>query len=278
MTTPASAPEPAPVPVARWADLRKRMISAVVMLAVGIAELWLGGLSFAVLVFVLTGAMFWELANMTAPGHRRTPLAMGGLAAGCLAAAVLFRDDLASTLLMVPALALALTPRRDRRISTVYGLCIMVAGYGLIDLRGPGVPAILWLVAIVIVSDVAGYFVGRLVGGPKFWPAISPKKTWSGTVAGWVGAVAVSLGFVAAGHAGWALVVLAPFVAFAGQMGDIAESWIKRRAGVKDSSSLIPGHGGVLDRFDALVGAVVLIMVLSLVTSLPMPGPRMLGP
>ena len=268
----------APPDPGRWGDLRKRVISAVFMLAVGAVELWAGGWPFAALVFALTGAMFWELANMTAPGHVRTPLAMGALAAGCLAGAVLFRDDLASTLLMVPALALALTPRRDRRISTVYGLCIMVAGYGLIDLRGPGMPAILWLITIVIVSDVAGYFVGRMVGGPKFWPAISPKKTWSGTVAGWVGSVLVSLGFVAAGHAGWGAVLLAPFVAFAGQMGDIAESWIKRRAGVKDSSGLIPGHGGVLDRFDALVGAVVLVMLLSLVTSLPMPGPRMLGP
>lgn len=268
-----TAPEPG-----RWGDLKKRVISAVVMLAVGVAELWLGGLPFALLVFALTGAMFWELANMTSPGHLRTPLAMAGLAAGCLAGAVLLVDDLASALLVVPALALALTPRRDRRISTVYGLCIMVAGYGLIDLRGPGMPAILWLVAIVIVSDVSGYFVGRMLGGPKFWPAISPKKTWSGTVAGWLGAVAVSLGFVSAGLAGWGAVLLAPFVALAGQMGDIAESWIKRRSGVKDSSGLIPGHGGVLDRFDALVGAVVLVMLLSLVTSLPMPGMPMVGP
>ena len=141
------------------------------------------------------------------------------------------------------------------------------------ELAQPGMPAILWVVAIVITSDVAGYFVGRIVGGPKFWPAISPKKTWSGTVAGWVGAVLVSLAFVLAGHAPWMAVILAPVVAFAGQLGDIAESWIKRRAGVKDSSSLIPGHGGFLDRFDALIGAVVLIMLLSLIASLPMPVP-----
>ena len=68
-------------------------------------------------------------------------------------------------------------------------------------------------------------------------------------------------------------VALAPFVAFAGQLGDIAESWIKRRSGVKDSSTLIPGHGGFLDRFDAMIGAVVLVMLLGLFTSLPMPAP-----
>lgn len=268
-----------PAPTLRWDDLRKRVLSAVVMLAVGVAELWLGGVPFAVLVCVLIGAMFWELARMTSPDHRRTPLGIGVLAAASLAGAVVFRDDLAGLLLAIPALALALTPRRDRRIATIYGLCIMVAGFGLIDLRGPGLPAILWLIVVVIASDVAGYFVGRLVGGPKFWPAISPKKTWSGTVAGWVAAMIVSAGFVLAGNASWIVVLVAPFVALAGQLGDIAESWIKRRSGVKDSSGLIPGHGGVLDRFDALVGAVVLVMVLGLVTSVPMPGPILLmGP
>lgn len=259
--------------IARWGDLKKRAISAAFMLAVGAGELWLGGTPFSLLVIALTGVMFWELANMTAPGRRRTPLAMGLFAAACLAGAELFRDDLATTLLILPGLALALSPRRDRQIATVYGIAIMVAGYGLIELRSPGMPAILWLVAIVIVSDVMGYFVGRIVGGPKFWPAISPKKTWSGTVAGWVGAIGVSLIFVATGHAPWMAVVLAPFVAFAGQLGDIVESWIKRRSGVKDSSTLIPGHGGFLDRFDALIGAVGLVMLLGLFTSLPMPGP-----
>ncbi|WP_435258805.1 phosphatidate cytidylyltransferase [Thioclava sp. FR2] len=267
MTAPVADPN------ARWGDLKKRVISAIFMLIVGVSELWLGGMSFNLMVFALTGVMFWELANITAPGHIRTPLAMGVIAAACLAGAVLFRDDLASTLLILPGLALALTPRRDRRIATVYGIAIMVAGYGLIDLRGPGVPAILWIICIVIASDVAGYFVGRVVGGPKFWPAISPKKTWSGTVAGWVGAVLVSLIFVALGYAPWLAVAVAPVVAFAGQMGDIAESWIKRRASVKDSSNLIPGHGGFLDRFDAMIGAVVLIMLLSLIASLPMPTP-----
>ena len=260
-------------PIARWGDLKKRAISAFFMLAVGAGEIWLGGVTFAFLVIALTGVMFWELANITAPRRKRTPIAVGVIASACLAGAELFRDDLASTLLILPGLALALTPRRNRRVATVYGILIMVAGYGLIELRGTGTPAILWLISVVIVSDVAGYFVGRMVGGPKFWPAISPKKTWSGTVAGWFGAVGVSLVFVLTGYAPWLTVALAPFVAFAGQLGDIGESWIKRRAKVKDSSTLIPGHGGFLDRFDALIGAVVLIMLLGLFTSLPMPAP-----
>lgn len=79
----------------------------------------------------------------------------------------------------------------------------------------------------------------------------------------------VGLGFVLAGTAGWGLVLLSPLIALSGQMGDIAESWIKRRAGVKDASRLIPGHGGVMDRFDALTGAVVAVMLLGLVLPLP---------
>ena len=260
-------------PVGRWEDLRKRIVSAVVLVAVGGAEIWLGGPSFAVLVILLTGAMVWELATMTAPDHQNTPLGLAALASASLGAALFLNDPFATAFLLVPALAIALTDRRDRRLSSLYSVAIMVAGYGLVDLRmTAGTPVILWLVLIVVASDVLGYFVGRILGGPKFWPAISPKKTWSGTVAGWAGAGLVGLGFWLAGYGGPVLVVLSALIALAGQMGDIWESWIKRRCGVKDASTLIPGHGGVLDRFDALIVAIVALMLLGLVLELPLPG------
>lgn len=260
-------------PVGRWEDLRKRIVSAVVLVAVGGAEIWLGGPSFAVLVILLTGAMVWELATMTAPDHQNTPLGLAALASASLGSALFLDDPFATAFLLVPALAIALTDRRDRRLSSLYSVAIMVAGYGLVDLRmTAGTPVILWLVLIVVASDVLGYFVGRILGGPKFWPAISPKKTWSGTVAGWAGAGLVGLGFWLAGYGGPVLVVLSALIAFAGQMGDIWESWIKRRCGVKDASTLIPGHGGVLDRFDALIVAIVALMLLGLVLELPLPG------
>jgi phosphatidate cytidylyltransferase len=259
-------------PVGRWSDLRKRVISAVVLIAVGGAEIWLGGPSFALLVVLLTGAMVWELAKMTSPDHENTPLGLAGLACLCLGATWFFPDRVSAAFLLVPALAIALTDRRDRRLSSLYSVAIMIAGYGLIDIRmTAGTPVILWLVLIVVASDVLGYFVGRIFGGPKFWPAISPKKTWSGTVAGWAGAALVGVGFWLAGYAGPGLVIVSVIVAFAGQLGDIAESWVKRRSGVKDASSLIPGHGGVLDRFDALIGALVALMLLDLFMDLPLP-------
>lgn len=261
----ADPAEPAANVLGRWNDLRPRVVSAIVMIAVGAAEIWLGGPSFAVLVVLLTAGMIWELATITAPVQRNRPLLMAGIAAAALGGALLLRSDLATSLLMMPPLALALTPRRDRQIAALYAAAIMVAGYGLVELREEiGTTGILWLVIIVVMSDVAGYFVGRIMGGPKFWPKVSPKKTWSGTVAGWIGAALVGLCFVLAGRGDWGLLILSPIVALAGQLGDILESWVKRRAGVKDSSHLIPGHGGLLDRFDALIGATVLVMLLGL--------------
>ena len=256
----------------RWADLRPRVLSAAVMLTVGAVEIWLGGPSFTVLVLALTGAMLWELARMTAPQARTSALVMAAVGAGSLLVTLLSPRAIGGAMLLVPALAFALTPRRDRRLSAAWAVAVMVAGYGLIVLRDEaGVAAILWVVAVVVTCDVAGYFAGRMIGGPKFWPAISPKKTWSGTVAGWIGAVVVGLVFMQLGHSDWTILLLSPLIGLAGQMGDIAESWIKRRSGVKDSSSLIPGHGGVMDRFDAMVGAVAALMLLDLLLTLSLP-------
>lgn len=248
----------------RWADLAPRLASAVVLAVVGAVHVWLGGLAFLALIAALTGLMLWELARMTGRGGPSwLPLALG--LAGALALGIDEGVPAMPAWLLFPPLALAaaLTPRIFPVVSGLMALAMLAAGHGLFVIRDEaGTGVLLWVLAVVIVSDVAGYFAGRVLGGPKFWPAISPKKTWSGTVAGWVGAVLVGLAFWASGHGAWFLPLLSPFVGFAGQMGDIGESWIKRRADVKDSSHLIPGHGGVMDRFDALTGAVLLVMAL----------------
>ncbi len=258
--------DPGPAPGGKWADLRTRILSATVMVAVGALEIWLGGTAFAALVVLLTAVMIWELAAMTAPARKQTPITIAVVAGVALMLALVLRSEIAALFLMAPTLVLILTPRRDRRLAGGYALAVMLAGYGLVDLReAGGGGAILWVVAVVVASDVLGYFVGRMLGGPKFWPAISPKKTWSGTVAGWVGAALVGMAAVLWLGASWLLVPVSALVAFAGQLGDIAESWVKRRCGVKDASNLIPGHGGVLDRFDALIGAMVFVLALGLV-------------
>lgn len=255
----------------QWGDLPARTASAVVMLAVGAVDIWLGGAWFFALVLLLTGAMIWELARLTAPHAKGQAQALGVGAAVALLLSVWV--PYGAVFLALPALAFALTPRKDQTISAVYAAAILLSGYGLYHMRDAlGMTPILWLLAVVIASDVAGYFAGRSFGGPKFWPAISPKKTWSGTIAGWIGAALVGVAFYTAGAASFGVILLSPLVSFAGQLGDIAESWIKRRAGVKDASNLIPGHGGVLDRFDAIIGAMVFVGVWQLVFALPFGG------
>lgn len=257
--------EPAP-PNDRWADLRTRILSAIVLIAFAAFEIHIGGTLFNLAACAVVGLMIWELSVMTPlAGPRLIDHALGPFAALCLLAwdQLLPPNALRHLALVLPPLLLWLTPRRDRDVLAVYALAIMAAGTGFMALRAEGEGFFLWLVLIVVASDTLGYFAGRLIGGRKFWPAVSPKKTWSGTIAGWIGALGVGLAYVGAG---WPTVLLwlAPFLAFAGQMGDIAESAIKRRAGIKDSSRLIPGHGGVLDRFDALLGAMLALMLLRL--------------
>ena len=169
---------------------------------------------------------------------------------------------------MLPLLAAAVlvgaeTVPRARAPFAALALWALLGAWVIGDLRaGAGLLWVLWLVVIVIVSDVAGYFAGKALGGPKFWPRISPKKTWSGTVAGWIGAACVGAAFAGPLGAGAGLIAVSVLVGFAGQMGDIAESAVKRMQGVKDSSNLIPGHGGVLDRFDAMLGAALAVGLL----------------
>ncbi|MEM1006026.1 MAG: phosphatidate cytidylyltransferase, partial [Pseudomonadota bacterium] len=121
-----------------------------------------------------------------------------------------------------------------------------------------------WLIAIVVATDIAGYFVGKSFGGPKFWPKVSPKKTWSGTAGGWVAAAVVGGVFARHGGFGLAFVAVSVMASMASQAGDIFESAVKRKLDVKDSSNLIPGHGGFLDRFDGMMGAAVFVLIAGL--------------
>lgn len=123
---------------------------------------------------------------------------------------------------------------------------------------------IFWLLAVVWASDVGAYFTGRLIGGPKLAPAISPNKTWAGFAGGALaaaltGGVAISvIGAALERNSLWLFVLVSVTVGICAQGGDLLESWLKRHFGVKDTSQLIPGHGGVLDRVDGLMTAAVL--------------------
>jgi phosphatidate cytidylyltransferase len=122
-----------------------------------------------------------------------------------------------------------------------------------------GLVALIFVLLVVWVTDIGGYFAGRGLGGPKLWPRVSPKKTWAGAFGGFAGSLAVATGFSAFGFGKpLPLLVAAAVLSVASQLGDLFESAVKRRFGVKDSSHIIPGHGGLLDRLDGFVAAIVL--------------------
>jgi len=256
--------------MSNWHDLRPRVITGVLLVAVGLAVIWAGGTVFAVTIALASGLMIWELARMIDPARATQAIQLGVLTAACLLLARYLGAIFVVPLLILPAVAGALLLQRHHLIWGAYALGLTLAGYSLGLFRDShGLAWVIWLVLVVVATDIAGYFAGRIIGGPKFWPAVSPKKTWAGIVAGWIAAGGVGLAFALLTPAGPGLALLSALVSFASQMGDAAESAIKRRMGVKDSSHLLPGHGGLLDRFDALLGAALFVLLLSLVFDMP---------
>lgn len=254
----------------RWSDLGARVASAVIMVAVGLGGMILGGHVFHILIATLCAGMIWELFGMLAPARRALAWQIAILCGVGVLASAYLPPMAVFPVYIACALSGAGQVSRYKVLCGVFILVIMFASYEMMALRdGYGFIWLLWLVLVVIASDVAGYFAGRMIGGPKFWPRVSPKKTWSGTVAGWVVAGIVGAVFVATQGAAPVLILTSVIVGFAAQMGDIAESAIKRMVGVKDSSDLIPGHGGLLDRFDGMLGAGVFVLLASVFISMP---------
>ena len=251
-------------------DLLTRTVTGVALAVVGLGSVWLGGGWFAALVAVSLGAMLWELARLV--GHSHIMPAVLGLSGALFINAVMFVPWRPEGLLLayVPVVLGLIGLRRMRLAWAAMALAVIAACHVALVLReGGGVVWILWLLLTVVVTDVCGYFAGRAIGGRKFWPSISPKKTWAGVLAGWLGAGVVGAAFMPLTNTGEGLILVSVALSFASQMGDIGESALKRRAGVKDSSNLLPGHGGLLDRLDGVVGALVVTGIVALLTNYP---------
>ena len=239
------------------------------MAVTGLYAVWLGGPIYVAMIFLIAGILIWELAVMLGASL----MCSAGLGAGmiaCLYAAHILPPAYALPTLFLPGfLGLVLLQERREKYMP-FALLISFAAYGLLAHRETfGFVWMTWLVLVVVVTDIAGYLVGRLVGGPKFWPRVSPKKTWSGTIAGWIGAGCVGGAYMTQTEAGAGIIAISVALAFASQIGDLAESAIKRHVGVKDSSRLLPGHGGVFDRFDGMIGAAALLLLVESLTSFP---------
>ena len=251
----------------RWDDLIPRMMSALAMLVVGGSCLTLGGVWLAMLLSLVCGVLVWEAINLLASVRRERAIGFAGVVGGAFFIATWLPVFSAVILLSVSVAAVHRMLAMQGRIFMGYAGLICAGAMGIFVLQlQAGLLPVLWLVGIVILTDVAGYFAGRIIGGPKFWPSISPKKTWSGTVAGWICAAFLG-GFVffQIPDTHWVVVPLSVVLSAVSQLGDIAESYLKRQAGVKDSSNLIPGHGGGLDRFDGMIAAAAALFFMQMV-------------
>ncbi|BCK77034.1 phosphatidate cytidylyltransferase [Acetobacter aceti NBRC 14818] len=268
MSSPVSPPSGS-AKGSNWQDLRPRLISAAVLIIVAATAIGAGGVIYGGLIILTMCGLASELAGLFGLSTRswRGVLYLGwALCAGIVAYAGRWTQLVAfpmSAFIFGPALWCG-------------NAIIVAAGASLLWLRlgvDTGIWSVVFVIALVVASDSSAYLVGRLVGGPKLAPSISPGKTRSGAVGGLAGAMlagmllawmsnkngGLPLSSVLLRSAGWA--VLLGIVA---QTGDLIESAVKRRRGVKDSGTLLPGHGGLLDRFDALLAVAPLAALLSL--------------
>ena len=265
-------------------ELARRIASAAVMVAVALAATWAGGPAFAAFWLAAAIAIAWEWIAMTRAVPRRllSLAASAGLAAMTVLAARRMGAGpvggvAVATVLMLLVIGRGASSRGWSCAGFLYAGLVAVVPVVVRESAGLGALAILWIFAVVWTTDIAAFFVGRGVGGPKLWPAVSPKKTWSGFLGGLVGATVAGAG-VHALASSWdvqAPLGILPTVMFSAlgsvacQFGDLGESALKRRCAVKDSSRLIPGHGGVMDRLDGFV-AVLLIVGLALAGARPL--------
>ena len=240
-------------------NLLLRVVSAAVLAPLALVAAYIGGLPFALFWGIAALVVLWEwMTLVVGPNYRLLVLSCAAAIAVADFLAWLGRPVTALFMVGLGALAGAIFAPSERRRWVIAG-----AGYS-----GGMVLAPVFLRADAgfgfWTTDVLGYFAGRAFGGPKLWPAVSPKKTWSGAIAGTVGAVVVAL-LVAAQFGSFnriAIITVALLLSVVAQAGDLFESWVKRQFDAKDSSHIIPGHGGVMDRLDgfwaaAVVGCVV---------------------
>ena len=243
-----------------WHELRLRLVSASFLLLVSAFCIYFGNYLFTLFIISLIGVMHWELGKML------SPMSVQAMWFSAFLSMFLTVCLLASNSIFWPVVFLFINFyfqrhffHHSRDFGAFYSLAVIVCGIIFYRVRLEfGLYHTIWLIGIVVVTDTAGYLIGRIIGGPKVFPRISPKKTWAGVLAGWF----------AVGFFSWIFVEnIAPqslFIKFvsisillsvAAQIGDMIQSHLKRKNNVKDSSGLLPGHGGFMDRFDGFVGA-----------------------
>ncbi len=256
----------------RKPEVAIRIASAVVLAAIALGATMARPWTFLVLVMIGGGIIAWEWGRLTRGNGSDGTFMVATVSVAAIAVFVfLGRPDYALLLLAVTAAAIGYSTYATGLAAwsvtgLIYAALPAAALVWLRDDTALGLTAILFLFAVAWTTDTASYVAGRLIGGSKLAPRISPKKTWSGFIVGTVTPALVGYAFASflEDTSPPALALVSVALALACQMGDLVESWVKRRFGAKDMSQLIPGHGGLLDRIDGLLFAAVLAVLIAL--------------
>ena len=241
--------------ISNWSDLQARLISGFFLLFVSGICIYLGGYFFTLFLVLLVGVMHWELGKMLSPMSKQAMWFSAILAIVVTFYLVGFQSPVWSLLILLVNFHFQRHFfHHNRNFGAMYSLAVIICGMVFYKVRLDfGLLHTVWLIGIVVVTDTAGYVIGRMVGGPKVFPRISPKKTWSGVLAGWLAVGIFSWSFVgnvAPKNLFLTFVSISIVLSVAAQIGDMIQSHLKRKSAVKDSSNLLPGHGGFMDRFD----------------------------
>jgi phosphatidate cytidylyltransferase len=247
-------------------NLVARVAAALVLAPVTIGVAYAGGFLWIALVTLGAVGLLIEwlmviscARDLRVAGSGVAALAIAGL---CLA---LRRIDAALLVLAVGLAAILVLSVERRRWTTagfLYAAAALLASAVVRLDQIEGLVALILVLLVVWATDIGGYFAGRSMGGPKLWPRVSPNKTWAGALGGFLASLLVAAGFAAFGLGRtMPMLVLGACLSVASQLGDLLESAVKRRFGVKDSSHIIPGHGGLMDRLDGYVAAIVMAAI-----------------
>jgi len=258
VSDPDAAPagsQPAP------SNLMLRVIAALVLAPLTIAIAYVGGWLWALLVTLVSIGLFAEWLMVVGAGSAALTGA-GTVVIAMMGAAVAFGALKTSVITGLIGGAIVTLIARGKFLWAATGFAYAAAALlAAILVRKDlvnGFSALMFVLLVVWATDIGGYFAGRSIGGPKLWPRVSPKKTWAGALGGFVASLLVAVGFAACGFGKLApLLLVSAVLSVVSALGDLFESAVKRRFGVKDSSHLIPGHGGLMDRLDGFVAAIL---------------------
>jgi phosphatidate cytidylyltransferase len=250
-------------------NLMQRIAVAVVLIPLALAIAYAGGAVWTALVTVVAIGLYIEWLMVIGEVRSVSVTVTGALVLAISGVCLAF--GLADFAVVVLGLGLAVTVvlAPGHRIWAATGL-VYTAAAELCSVLVRADPdhgwfALVLVLLVVWASDIGGYAAGRGIGGPKLWPRISPNKTWAGAIGGFAGSLVVAAGWASAGAGRIVpLMLVGAVLSVASQLGDLFESAVKRHFGVKDSSHIIPGHGGLLDRLDGYVAAIVLAAIFGL--------------